>query len=71
MKTPPCEQRPHISTRSAAGVITENSGSPAHKGHVPRVHPAKSLFAMIASADRERKGFIASTNTDSRPTPSG
>ncbi len=65
------EQRPQIRMRSAAGVMTAKSGSPAQSGQVPRVQPARSLFAMMASAERVRNGRIACTNTASSPAASG
>src|SRR3954465_6103821 len=60
-------QREQISKRSAAGVITEKSGSPPHSGQFPKFQPAKVVLAITASAQRERNGRIACTNSGSSP----
>jgi hypothetical protein len=46
--------RPQMRSRSAAGVIVANSGSPPHTGHERAVQDDRSADASIASAHRIR-----------------
>src|SRR5262249_30592366 len=63
--------RPQIKRRSAAGVITESSGSHPQYGQCPDVGDGGSPCCIRTSAHRARNGRRASTSTWSKPSGVG
>ena len=76
MEPPARVQREQISRRSAAGVMTEKSGSPPHSGQLPCGHPWKSVRAhdRVGAARQERPHRLQQQRLepgDLRPRPRG